>query len=208
MAIGNNDTKKNYYVKVLGLKKGSTDPVQFQFQTKNDAPTGEDDKYLVQTSTEFNGKLVECKHKTYTHEDETIDQVELKFEDGEERYILRMGVSGFSTQILNSLASQEQLGDVRIALSRYNGYASAWIENNGEKCNWKYDYKETIAPMITKAKVGKKEVIDSSERDKWVINNLIPEVDSVTYTPTNETTTTSEPQTVEAVNEEESDLPF
>jgi hypothetical protein len=207
MAIGNTDTKKNYYVKVLGLKKGSTETVAFQFQTKNPNPTGEEDKYLVQTATEFDGTLVGCKHKTYEHEGETIDQVELTFEDGEERYILRMGVSGFSTQILNSLASQEEFGSVRIALSRRNGYPSAWIENKGEKCDWAYDYKEVIAPLVKVTKVGKKDVVDSSERDEWLINTVIPKINEATATPEANVTTTGEEQTVEST-EETTDLPF
>lgn len=202
MAIGTNQAKKTYYAKVKGLAQGATEPLEFQFKTNNPDATGEEDKTIVLTATDFSGKFKSCKYRKTEHNGNEYESITLTFEDGEERYQLDLGLSNFTMKLLSSLYSAETLDVVKLNLYRKGGYNNVWVENNGEALKWAHSAEEMSAKTKYE-KVGKKEVADTTERDEFIINDLVPAVND----KATEETSAPAKETIEATTED-TDLPF
>ena len=68
--------------------------------------------------------------------------------------------SGVAKAILNSLASVEELGKVRIETYQSGEFTKSIIYNNGDRLSWKY----STHPPIEEVKVGERIVKDDSKR--------------------------------------------
>jgi hypothetical protein len=81
---------------------------------------------------------------------------------------------------LNSLAGAEQLGDVKLALYiNKKGFKSVWVENNGERTEWKYPITDQM-DMVEEIKNKAGEVLqkDYSALEQFYIDTVIPEIAS------------------------------
>lgn len=62
--------------------------------------------------------------------------------------------------MINAFANLEKLGKIKISLytSSKNDKPNIWIENNGEKCDWKYDWENDQKPLIHEYDMGEGEM--------------------------------------------------
>lgn len=68
--------------------------------------------------------------------------------------------SGVAKAILNSLASVDELGKVRIETYQSGEFTKSIVYNNGDRLSWKY----STLPPIEEVKVGERMVKDDSKR--------------------------------------------
>ena len=168
MPVGAGNSLPTIYAKIKGLKKGSKE-LFFECKVKK-GDTYVD--YTDQVVTNIEGTLMKVEAKNYEYEGETIDYLEFLFNDGVNRIKLSLGLNGMTTGILNSLIGCESIGNVAISIYRNaKGYPAAYVTNNGEKTEWSWDI-EKLKSMVDVVKVGNKDVIDSSARDAFLLEEI------------------------------------
>jgi len=99
--------------------------------------------------------------------------------DGGEAYSLALHYnSGVAKAILNSLASVETFGKIKIETYLKNEFTKTLVYNNGEKLNWKY----TELPPVEIVELGGKTVKDDSKRMSFfeeIADNIVNRVNKV-----------------------------
>lgn len=101
--------------------------------------------------------------------------------EGGETYSLGLHYnSGVAKSILNSLASADTLGRIKIETYQKDEYTKASVYNNGEKLSWKY----TELPPVETVTVGGKAVKDDSKRMELfeeIASELVNKVNRVNH---------------------------
>jgi hypothetical protein len=84
----------------------------------------------------------------------------------EEAYNISLTMNALARDILNKLSSIEKFGWISISVYKNKaGYPAVAVRNDDELVGWKLDIEEMKA-LTTKAKVGKKEVLDYSKLEE------------------------------------------
>ena len=105
----------------------------------------EKDEWVVtNTAQDFTFDILDISFDTYEYRGDTIDKMIISCDiDREAPVKLEMNVkNGIAQSIINTLSSVENLPGRTISLNVYtskSGYASVYIEVDGEKAGWKYD---------------------------------------------------------------------
>lgn len=85
--------------------------------------------------------------------------------NGGEVYILSVYYSsGVAKSIINSLASEENLGLIRIEVYQSGDFTKAKVYNNEKKLSWKY----TELPPVEEVRIGDKLIKDDSKRMDFI----------------------------------------
>lgn len=105
----------------------------------------EKDEWVVtNTAQDFTFDILDISFDTYEYRGDKIDKMIISCDiDREAPVKLEMNVkNGIAQSIINTLSSVENLPGRTISLNVYtskSGYASVYIEVDGEKAGWKYD---------------------------------------------------------------------
>ena len=158
MGTGNAKTD-NSDIKYLGFQTKDDENPHFKVVKKN--PTN--GKYeKTEEITWFDGWLIEAKMGVYTPKDNSPPKptIIMVFRDGVDVMQLETGFSMMSRTMINAFANLEKLGKIKVSLytSSSNGKANIWIENNGEKCDWKYDWENHQKPLVFEYDKGEGEI--------------------------------------------------
>jgi hypothetical protein len=146
MGFGNtSDENKNvYYVKIKGLKQEHEGAPWIGLEQK----VGDDYKE-VQKSTWINGWLSKAAVDSYEYKGKQTKTIELTLEDGDDKYILQSSYNQLSRSLINSLLSTNEYGDIKISVYlNKSKFKSIYVENNGQKMEWKYKIEE-LKPMTS-----------------------------------------------------------
>lgn len=210
---GSGDSNKSItFFKVEGLKL-SAEELYFKGSAKNQ----ESGKYEIisEKPTYIQGMLTAVKTDSYEYDGDIIHTVSLQLDDVDERCILEMNVaSNMATSLINTLAGSEGISDLKLALYTSNsGYASMFIEADAgmTKCQWAWDYKGIIEPLIGKVKLGQKTLTDKTKLVEFLVSEINkPEFQKKysTGAPVAETQTTVEdkPQKPKRVSKKVKDI--
>lgn len=141
----------------LGVKQNKTYLNVKEGRIVYKSPKGEEMAYDY-----LEGKLVGItkKERDFKGEPVVYWYFDIEGEEGE-LYSLSMPYSsGVAKAILNSLASVEELGKIRIETYQSGEFTKSIIYNNGDRLNWKY----SALPPIEEVKVGERMVKDDTKR--------------------------------------------
>ena len=192
MAVVTRDRKKYYYANVN--KEG-----RMRLRSRQ-----EDGNYVEQLVDGISGIIVEIKKTEGDYEGTPIPRMEVTLTDGGEKYIL--SVSRYSTYgrgLINKLlnVNMNRIVEIGAFASQFNGkqYIHPSVKQ-GDKNVLKAIANEQM-PEVKTVKVGKKEVIDSTERDEFFDAKLDQLITDLAEKPA--------PSAMDVVEEfEESDIPF
>jgi len=125
------------------------------------------------------GSLVGLRKQPRAFKGETVIYwyIDLQDEDGETYSLSLHYNSGVAKAILNSLASADTLGRIKIETYLKNEFTKTLVYNNGEKLSWKY----AELPPLEILEVGGKIIKDDSKRMRFfegiaeeIINKVNP----------------------------------
>lgn len=153
-------------------------PVHFQVDTK------ENGEYVISAEKPVfvAGNLTKIKLGSFEWKGEDVNTVQIYLEDGDEIYNVDLRYNLVARNIFNSLLSLESFENVRFELyTNKLGYSAVSVKQNGEKVDWKFNLADL--PPIVKHKVGKKEVIDSSDLDNFFLEKLTELAEKVNGAP-------------------------
>lgn len=174
MARGNQqDTYTNFYVKLVGLKKGSKE-CYFEFKQK------QGDNYVVVDKTQaFDGTLEHIKSKEIEHEGKKKPVLEISLRDdvAGERYLLNLGMSNIARSLISSLNSAETLSSLSFWTKMGdNGFPILVTKANGsdQKLQWSLDMKELSAKYVTEHKVDDEIIRSYKALDQYLLADILP----------------------------------
>lgn len=170
--IGNNQSFNKVYF--LNMKTKKEEKPHFRVVDATD-----DEKHIDMPDATFvEGRLAGIEPTKWKYEGEVMYQARMRIVDDtmNEMYMVTIPYSMVGRSILNCLASQDKIGKIRISLytSKNSGYASAYVTNDGEQCDWQYSI-DAMRSKIAESKVGKKVVRDYSELDEF-FDKVITEI--------------------------------
>lgn len=130
-----------------------------------------------QIKRNYTGRLKEVKIKNWTYKDKPKESIQFIFDEGESETWIECGWSNVSKGILNTIDGSDAIGQVSISLYKNKkGYASAYVEVNGQKVGWKYQQEQL--PAAEKKMVRGEEVFDDYDQIQFYKNEIIPEINS------------------------------
>jgi len=125
--------------------------------------------------TKFTGKLYEVKLKAWQYENKPKESVQFIFKEGTDEVWIESGWSNVTKGILNTLDGANAIGNVMISLyTNKKGYASAFVEVDGNEVSWKYKLEEL--PQVQKVKVRGEEITDDLEQIEFFRSTIIPSI--------------------------------
>lgn len=176
MAIGNKDSnsgKSVFFVKIVRKDdEGKEIEPYFSFRQKQ-----ADGSYKeVQQNTSFSGNLTKVSTGVFTYEGVDSPQAKISLEDGAEVYVADLSYNLATRGLFNAILALDNYENIRINVYKTKPNAegkrfvalSLW--QNNENVKWKYAF--TDLPAIKKLKLGKKEVVDSSDVDDFFTSAL------------------------------------
>ena len=132
--------------------------------------------------TKFTGRLKEVKLKAWQWENKPKESVQFIFKEGEEEVWVESGWSNVTKGILNTLDGADSIGNVMISLyTNKKGYASAFVEVNGQEVSWKYKLEEL--PQVKKVMVRGEEITDDLEQIDFFRKTIIPDINKKIVAP-------------------------
>lgn len=172
MAFSDGGFKPRTFASIKQDKKAGT--IHFEInQGKDD--NGNSKPPLIKR--DYSGRLKEVKIKNYEYEGKPKEKIQFIFVDGDSEVWIEAGWSIVSKGILNTIDGADSIGEVMIALYKNKkGYASAFVEVNGQKVGWKY--QQTQLPAAEKKMVRGEEVFDDYEQIQFYKSKIIPEINS------------------------------
>jgi hypothetical protein len=177
MARGNQQTDNytNFYVKLVGLKKGSKECF-FEFKKK------EGDKYVVvENNSSFDGNVEKISYKEIEVEGKKkpILEVILRDDYSQERYYLNLGMSNISRQLISCLTTADKIESLSFWTKMGdNGFPVFVTKANGnqDKLQWGLDMKALSEKYVTEHKIAGDIIRDYSELDKYLLGTILPTV--------------------------------
>jgi len=181
MAIGNqmNDGYKNFYVKLVGAKKGSKE-VFFEFKTKTDGA------YTVeQKASEYSGVCEKIELKPFTYEGREMKAIEIALRDDTEkhRYILSLGVNNISRGLLSSLDSLDEVSMLKfVAFLGKNKKDEpqliflAYANGESKPTRWSHDMVGLFKEKVKQVVVNGDNVNDFTQLNDLFLNEVLPSV--------------------------------
>ena len=163
MAHGVNANENLIYVKIRSRnERKETDPHFVLSIPQNDS------KRVEEKVTWIDGHVTKVETGEYEWNGEMISTIIIFLQDGEHKYKLEASWTGLVRGLVNSLLGIETMGRVCIRLyTSKEGYASVYVENNGERASWKYKWEDQKDMVRTYKGKGGKEEADFTELNKW-----------------------------------------
>lgn len=128
----------------------------------------------TRTATEVTGNLVAVLLEKKEWEDNEYDVIKLSLQDAEtdELFVLDLRFNLLSRSIINSFLGMKEYTNVSVSLyqKKDSNYPAVSVKQNGERASWAFSIEEL--PKVEKVKVGKKEVVDSTELDEFLLGKL------------------------------------
>jgi hypothetical protein len=177
MARGNQQTDNytNFYVKLVGLKKGSKECF-FEFKKK------EGDKYVVvENNSSFDGNVEKISYKEIEVEGKKkpILEVILRDDYSQERYYLNLGMTNIARQLISCLTTADKIESLSFWTKMGdNGFPVFVTKANGnqDKLQWGLDMKALSEKYVTEHKIAGDIIRDYSELDKYLLGTVLPTV--------------------------------
>ena len=211
MSVGTNQSGDLFYLKMRAKKDKDLNP-HFEI-AKADGKS----KPVIKMDdvTYVSGKIKDIVNDSYEWEGKTVPTVKITMVDGDETYIVDSSFTSLLRGLLNCLANIEKPENLRISLyTSKTGYASVWVENNGEKSGFKYPW-EDLKRYITTYKDDKGEERNSYVKMDEFYAKMVEEALGKRYReayvpPTTEEIASSatEGDPLPVTEEESDDLPF
>lgn len=217
MAIGNqlNDGYKNFYVKLVGTKRGSKE-CYFEFKTKAEGT------YVVeQKSNEYSGTCEKIELKTFQYEGKEGKSLEISLRDDTEkhRYILSLGINNVSRGLLSSLDSLDEISQLRFVTFIGKNKKDepqliflAYANGSSEKLMWSHNIADLFKKLVKSVKVNGETINDYGELNEFFLGSVLPSVKSkINSLGQGESTEGIPEEEVNGVDEEyeeDLDLPF
>lgn len=172
---------------MLGSNKSNNNKVYFLKVTTKDAEKKNvaphfavsekvGDKWEVTSQVkDVSGNLTGVTIEKKTWEEQEYDVIKLALEDPatQETYVLDLRQNLLARSIFNSFLNLKTFENIEVGLYTKKGegaYPAVSVKQNGERVSWAYELDQL--PKIAKVKVGKKEVVDSTELDEFYIEKL------------------------------------
>jgi hypothetical protein len=114
---------------------------------------------------------VECRERDFTGETVLYWYFDIQESRGEIYSLALSYNSGIAKSILNSLASVDKFGVIRIEAYSKDGFNKVMVYNNGQRLDWRYRELPPVEEVI----VGDKTVKDESKRME-LFNNIAKEL--------------------------------
>lgn len=177
MARGNQQTDNytNFYVKLVGLKKGSKECF-FEFKKK------EGDKYvIVENNASFDGNVEKISYKEIEVEGKKKPILEIVLRDdySQERYLLNLGMTNIARQLISCLTTADKIESLSFWTKMGdNGFPVFVTKANGnqDKLQWGLDMKALSEKYVTEHKIAGDIIRDYSELDKYLLGTVLPTV--------------------------------
>jgi hypothetical protein len=177
MARGNQQTDNytNFYVKLVGLKKGSKECF-FEFKKK------EGDKYVIaENNSSFDGNVEKISYKEIEVEGKKkpILEVILRDDYSQERYYLNLGMTNIARQLISCLTTADKIESLSFWTKMGdNGFPVFVTKANGnqDKLQWGLDMKALSEKYVTEHKIAGDIIRDYSELDKYLLGTVLPTV--------------------------------
>lgn len=196
-------TKKPQLAGLFNIKvRNQTDPYITEVEKKDGQWVG------VQEAKDITGDLHDFRFDSYEYRDEKVDTLEMIMDIGREAPVkVQMNVdNGMGRSLINTLSGIENLPGKELSINVYTnkgGYASIYIEVDGEKVSWKFDVDKikSLTPDRWVA-MGEKFIVEQFK--DYTFSNESVNIDGNDFP-----TASDEPgQTEQEVLAEEDDLPF
>lgn len=171
--LGSNKSNNNkvYFLKITTKDKDKKNVAPHFAVSEKVGDKWEVTKEVKDVSGNLTGVTIEKK----IWEEQEYDVIKLALEDTEtqETYVLDLRQNLLSRSIFNSFLNLKTFDNVEVGLYTKKGegaYPAVSVKQNGERVSWAYELDKL--PKIEKVKVGKKEIVDSSELDEFYIEKL------------------------------------
>lgn len=176
----NRDQQQSEFWK-LKINKETETPYFYRVENKNDA--------WVETEacTGIKGQLSAINLKTYMWENKEKQSMEIVLihETGV-KMIVTTSFSNMSRSLLNSLAGCDSIGVIDMQAARWGKkgedkkYPTLFVQNNGQKTQWKYQMNEIPAVESIKNKKGEVVSIDDTDANEFfkliITNEILPKI--------------------------------
>ncbi len=168
-----------FFMTIRGLKAGES------VHMTQSRPTGEKGKYEeLENINSISGDLVKVETRTRQFEGKAKEEIKLWLKDqlaGEkgEMYVVSCGMNSIGRNIVNNLASVEgHIGNLRINVytNKTSGMPALYMEHNGQKLSWKYQWEELskyVTKTTKKAKNEKGVVVEVTENDMFELDEFL-----------------------------------
>lgn len=171
--LGSNKSNNNkvYFLKITTKDKDKKNVAPHFAVSEKVGDKWEVTKEVKDVSGNLTGVTIEKK----TWEDQEYDVIKLALEDTEtqETYVLDLRQNLLSRSIFNSFLNLKTFDNIEVGLYTKKGegaYPAVSVKQNGERVSWAFELDKL--PKIEKVKVGKKEVVDSTELDEFYLERL------------------------------------
>ncbi|MEJ7644266.1 MAG: hypothetical protein WKF87_06705 [Chryseolinea sp.] len=153
MALGSSTIRKKIYYlnpKSTRIVSGNkvTDP---HFTVKMTDEQGKIKE--LKDETAVSGHLLSIGHGEYEYPKDSgkkVKTIHLYLHDENALYKIEGSVNtNMMRGLMNTVAGTKKFGVMEISLYEKDGFPNLFVRNDGEKCQWRYDYKTEIAPLIT-----------------------------------------------------------
>jgi len=186
----------------------------FKIKTKNCDPHFEvkkrtDSGYVtLENDTFIEGHLIKVVKSPYKYEGDEVRAFTLHLKDGEELYVLGCSYTNISRSLINCLANMEFPGKIKLSLykKKDSSYAALYVENDGEKVSWKYEYDEWSDLIVVSEGTKGKQHKDFDALDDYFEEILFTEVaPRVSESNTYEAQEASKPPVSKEIQQEETE---
>ncbi len=149
--MGDNDYKNRYFIKIRTKDENKKLDPRFTVTVK------EGKQYIDKKPQKWMlGYLFKVEKGSYEWEGKTNKTAKFYFKSGEDTYILEGTYTNILRSIINSLASADFFGPIKITIyESKKGYAAIFMQNDGQKMGWKYSWEEQMITAGEDPSVGK-----------------------------------------------------
>jgi hypothetical protein len=176
MGAGNSSGKKfeNYKLKII---KETDEPFFFKSEKQGDTYVLTD-KYDL-----MSGRLVKVETGSYVYEGKEKKTFSIFLDDGGTSIKIEGHLNGMTRTMLNTICGADSIGMVELSAKLWGKkgekkYPTVFVEVNGQKSKWRYQFSEIPAVEHIKNKKGETVSSDDSEANDFYINTVIPEINS------------------------------
>lgn len=170
--LGSNKTNnKVYFLKITTKDKDKKSVAPHFAVSEKVGDKWEVTKEVKDVSGNLTGVTIE--KKTWEEQEYDVIKFALEDTDTQETYVLDLRQNLLARSIFNSFLNLKTFNNIEVGLYTKKGegsYPAVSVKQNGERVSWAYELDQL--PKIEKVKVGKKEVVDSTELDEFFINKL------------------------------------
>lgn len=168
-----------FFMNIKGLKKGET------VHITQAVPTEEKGKYTqLENTNSVEGDLVDITTVVKEFDGKSKEEIKLWLKDqlaGDkgELYVVTCGMNSIGRNIINNLASIDgPIGTLKLSvyMNRTSGMPSLYMEHNGQKLGWKYQWEELsqyVKKTTKKTKDAQGKTITVTENDNFELDEFL-----------------------------------